>query len=528
MARRRVSAVIAAAAAALLVAVVGGPAQAAPGDVVIISGTVTSDTGEPIAGQFVWATGFPDGFATATTDANGYYELEYTLVGESDWVTVSAGAFSQCEVVGMLSSAGGVTANCMLPTFYHFTISGTATTDDGSPHSAHVSANASDVTGTAYGTGPIQADGSYTVDVQFTLASGAVELRAPDGTVVAVFSEYADGDSFTGYDFTYHAMPTWDPYLATVTGTVTDKKGKPIEGATVAVGQGGPMDATVTTAADGTYVIDVETYWEEESADGSDYVVRIDGVVVEYIENLAPESTTMVDYRVGKTRVFTPWLTDTIETPWGDLVEVDILKRSNAGGSSQVAVCNGEMCLVGAFEGRNVSYEGQSPFDAFGMNFLLFSQSVNGQTTWWRADLTQYYAEATTFAPGRPDGTAWFDFQGDGPSDFVVWGDHAGQTTVSVWPAYDGAGVVTSEVIAGRFVSAEHLDLNAADGDELVLVTRTGNTYTVTLLPSYGEAPETVATGKGKPTVEFLDPDGDLVFDIVVTYPDRHKHRHHC
>jgi hypothetical protein len=200
---------------------------------------------------------------------------------------------------------------------------------------------------------------------------------------------------------------------------------------------------------------------------------------------------------------------------------VDVERKFNADGQVEWAFCTVVVCQGTVFGTKKTQYLGISPADAFGIRFMLFRDTSDGQSQWLRVDPPQVFLSQATFGPKRLDGYEWFDFQGDGPADLVAWADADGVTTVWTWSAYDGSDLPTSQQIQGRFVSAEHRNLDAAGGDELILVTRTGKNYTVTLIPTRSDEPVTVATGRGNPTVTYVDPDGDQVFEIVATFPGR-------
>jgi hypothetical protein len=53
-----------------------------------------------------------------------------------------------------------------------------------------------------------------------------------------------------------------------------------------------------------------ETWWNEELFDGSDGFLAVDGVRVALLNDMEPDATYTVDYRVGKTKVFEPYLSD--------------------------------------------------------------------------------------------------------------------------------------------------------------------------------------------------------------------------
>lgn len=533
MAIRRPITVLVALLSALLFGFVGAPAQAAVGDVVTVSGTVTDSNGNPIPFAYVALTTFPGGgHAFAFTDNAGFYQFDYTMVadGEAGYVSTSTMG-AQCDPVGVLSGPASLTVNCVVPTIYHLTVSGTATTDNGKPFGASNFVYAQDSLGLGrvVGMGSIAADGTYLIEVGYQAGVDSIDIIAPDGSLVTSLTGFADGDVYSGVDFTYHPVVDYAPYPVTVHGTVTDKKGRPVAGAQVVYGFGGLNDTGfATTAADGTYAIDAETWWNEETLDGSDAFVVVNGVRVAFLENIAPDTDYAVDYRIGKTRVFEPFLTDVDLYGDGSYL-VDVERKIDADGTAEWAVCGGDgVCQGAVFGTKKAEYVGLSPADAFGITFMVFRDTSGPEAQWLRVDPPQVYLSKATFGPKKLDGQAWFDFQGDGPSDLVAWADANGQTSVWTWSAYDGAEEVTTQTVAGKFVSADHLDLDAAGGEELVLVTREGKNYTVSLVPSHLEDAVTVATGRGEPTVTYEDADGDGQFDIVVTYPDRHKHRHHC
>lgn len=519
----RVRAAVAALAAIVIAGVLAVPAQAAVGDIVTVTGTVTDSDGQPLAGVSVYMSSFPaGGFGYAMTDSNGAYQIDYTMVADTETPYFSAGVMNaRCDSLGTLTGAASVTVNCVVPIYEHLTVSGVATTDNGkAPNFEFV--NASDSQGTTGGSGFIGADGTYSIAVDYPKGATEIFITAPDGQRVATLTGFADGDVITGIDFTYHPAATWDPFPASIVGKVTDKKGKPVAGATVGFGMGKEPSATVTTGADGTYALDIETYWNAEVADGTDGFVTVNGTLIDFVENIAPDSATTVDYRIGKSPVFEPFASALDMRGDGSLL-ADLFRKVDKDGAAEWAACVEWSCTGAAFGTKKTELFGVSPIvNNAGSTFIVLRDATGGTASWLRIDPDLGYADRASFGPKTLDGYSYFDFQGDGPVDLVAWADAAGQTTVWTWGANDGGVGVVSTSVAGKFVSAEHLDLDAAGGEDLVIVTRLGKSYTVWSLASSNSEPVQVATGRGEPSVTYTDADGDGVFDIVVAYPDRH------
>ncbi|NTV39745.1 MAG: carboxypeptidase regulatory-like domain-containing protein, partial [Demequinaceae bacterium] len=475
-----VRAAVAALAAIAIAGVLAVPAQAAVGDIVTVMGTVTDSDGQPLVGVSVYMSSFPaGGFGYATTDSTGAYQIDYTMVADSEMPYLSAGVMNaQCDSLGLLTGAASVTVNCVVAIFEHVTVSGTATTDNGkAPGSDFVNASGPD--GTTYGSAFIGADGSYSMDVSFARGATEIYIAAPDGQRVATLTGFADGDVITGVDFTYHPAATWDPFAASIVGKVTDKRGKPVAGAEVGFGMGKEPSATVATGADGTYVLGIETYWNAEVADGTDGFVTINGVLVDFIADIAPDSATTVDYRIGKSPAFEPFAAGLDMRGDGSLL-ADLWRKVDKNGSAEWAACSDWACTGASFGTKKTALLGVSPIISHsGSTFIVLRDTTGGTASWLRIDPDLGYADQATFGPKKLDGYAYFDFNGDETDDLVAWAGVAGQTTVWTWGANDGGLGVVSTTVDGRFVSAEHLDLDAAGGDDMVVVTRHGNTYTV-------------------------------------------------
>jgi len=515
----RVRAAVAALAAIALAGLLAVPAQAAVGDIVTVTGTVTNSDGQPLAGVFVNVTSWtPFGSAGAMTDADGHYEALFTLGAESQLLHVAAGApTGVCDAIPTMTGTATVTSNCVIPIYERLTVSGVATTDNGKTPD-HASVNASDAHGTTWSSGFIGADGSYSITVNYPRGATEIFLTAPDGKRVATLTGFANGDVITGIDFTYHPAPTWDPFPATITGKITDKKGKPVAGSQVGFGTGKEPASTVTTGADGTYVLDIETYWNAEAADGTDGFVTVDGVLVDFMENVAPNSSTTVDFRSGKSHVFEPFAAGLDMRGDGSLL-VDLLRKVDKDGSAEWAACSEWACTGASFGTKKAELLGVSPIISnSGSTFVVLRDATGGTASWLRIDPDLGYADKATFGPKKLDGYAYFDFNGDETDDLVAWAGEGGTTTVWTWGSNDGGVGVVSTSVAGKFVSADHRNLGGVGGDEMVVVTHQGKTYTVWSLASAASAPVVVASGRGVPTVTYVDTDGDGVLNVVVTF----------
>jgi len=515
----RVRAAVAALAAIVIAGVLAVPAQAAVGDIVTVTGTVADSDGVPLAGVFVNVmSSEPFGWAGSTTDVNGNYEAQFILQADSQEIRVWVNSpVATCDVIARVTETATVTSNCVIPIYEHLTVSGVATTDNGKVPD-HASVNASDAHGTTWSSGFIGADGAYSIVVSYPRGATEIYITAPDGQRVATLTGFADGDVVTGIDFTYHPAATWDPFPASIVGKVTDKKGKPVAGAEVGFGMGKEPSSTITTGTDGKYVLDVETYWNEEAGDGTDGFVTVNGVLVDFIEDIGPDSATMVDYRAGKSPVFEPFAAGLDMRGDGSLL-VDLLRKVDKDGAAEWAACSDWACTGATFGTKKAALLGVSHIiSQSGSTFIVLRDTTGGTASWLRIDPDLGYADQVTFGPKKLDGYAYFDFNGDETDDLVVWAGAAGQTTVWTWGANDGGVGVVSTTVDGKFVSAEHRNLDGVGGDEMVLVTRSGNTYTVWSLVSATSEPVAVASGRGVPTVTYVDTDGDGVLNVVVTF----------
>jgi len=250
-------------------------ALARPG---FISGTVTDDVGNPIAGADVDAspeTGCCGNYTTTAPD--GSYLLEGLVPGNhrvyayaqgfTDEYWTSTGGTSEYDQAELVWVAEGATTGSIDFSLAGFggAISGIVTDNQGSPvEGATVSAG-----GAGYGSAITGADGIYTIrglpTGEYWVYAGAVNFvgeyyqDTPDYSSATQVS-VTDGATTFGIDFALTR-------LGSISGTVRDEAGNPIQGANVYTSAGN----WATTGSDGSYLVKgliPGNYWVYASAHG--------------------------------------------------------------------------------------------------------------------------------------------------------------------------------------------------------------------------------------------------------------------
>lgn len=517
MSLKHVRAAIAALAAIVIAGVMAVPAQAAVGDIVTVTGTVTDATGAPMAALDL-VVYFDSGAQPVSTGADGVYSVDLTLAAAQTWVSVSPVSWLSgvtCDQGMITSGPAVVTINCAIPNYVHVTVSGVGNTDNGSsPEGQMVTLASAD--NWFLGGGVMAVDGSFSFTAQLRDTVTEFYVSGPDGVRVGPFGPVVDGAEFSGVEFTFHPfVPPVDVDM-TVQGRVLDKKGRPVVGAAVDVA-GGYNGVHTVTDAQGYYTATGQWLWSDEAPTTEPVVVFIDGTIVEYVETLNPYSPTVVNYRVGKTPVYEPFATDLSLTDWA--INTDVYRKVPASGPAEWYVTSDTGRFHFVFGSKKTELVDVLPVNDYaGTQEALLRDVRGGVVQWYRFGPDDGLNEQATFGYPRLDGLEYFDFVGLGGVDVVAWGDRGGATTVWTWGIADGIGDVQSTVLDGNFVSAHHANLNPDLGDEMVVVTHRGQKYTVSLLDSSSSAPVVVSSGRGAPTVTYADTDGDGLLNVVVTF----------
>jgi hypothetical protein len=188
MATRRRFSVLLAVLSVLAIAMAGAPAQAAAGDIVTVTGTLTDSQGAPLA-AFDLVVNSESGAQAVSTGDDGVYSVDLTLAAEQTWVSVSPASWLSgvtCEPGTITSGPAVVTINCAIPNYVYVAVSGVGHTDNGtSPEGQMVTL--SSVDNWYIGGGVMAADGSFSFTAQMRDTVTEFYVSAPDGTRVGPF-----------------------------------------------------------------------------------------------------------------------------------------------------------------------------------------------------------------------------------------------------------------------------------------------------------------------------------------------------
>lgn len=508
----RVRAAVAALAALAMAGLMAVPAQAAVGDTVTVTGTVTDSHGTPLVGQQVTIWLF-SGPLTTVTGADGTYTLEYPATSDPEYPNVNVPG-AQCPFPGPVVAPATVVVNCVVPTMVTVTFQGTATAADGSSLAGqYLSVMDSRY---MYNTqGQIQPDGSFEIVASVPDTSPYLQIWGP-GQPSYQYTGFVDGTVFSGLALTFAPIPEPQDMDMTVTGHVTDRKGKPVAGAQVFV-YNGWVGYNGATDASGDYTVTGAWPWLDGKQTSGPVWVQIDGVTVDLVTDLNPDVPTVVDYRIGKTPVFEPFAMGLAIGYGGKLT--DVYRKVDADKNAEWQVCTDGYCYGFAFGTKKTELVGTMPYDDFAGTHQVLLRQRNGDTyDWYRFGPEDALNEQATFGPLHADGLDYFQFADEAGLSVVEWADKAGETTIWSWAIADGLGGVQAITVPGKFVSADHRNLDGVGGDEMVVVTRTGRTYSVYSIASSTSEPVLVASGRGVPTVTYVDTDGDGVLNVVVAF----------
>ncbi|WP_273837892.1 carboxypeptidase regulatory-like domain-containing protein [Halococcus sp. PRR34] len=205
-----------------------------------ITGTVTDESGAPIAGATVTANA-SDGNYTATTGDDGTYTIEDVPTGTHD-ITASADNYSSATQTVDVPANGTATADFTLAP-ENGSISGTVTASDAGDPVANVTVAAEDGDGTVYNA-TTDDNGTYTIDVPPGTYSVNV-ADTPAGYEAQTIITVGPGEAVTGIDFTVE--PT-NPPTGSIEGTITNGAGTPIEGAHVVDADGDAFNVSTDEA----------------------------------------------------------------------------------------------------------------------------------------------------------------------------------------------------------------------------------------------------------------------------------------
>ena len=306
-----------------------------------LNGTVTNDSGSPVAGATVSATDSGNNYYSTTADGSGEYELEvpagtYTVEADNE-------SYAPTSVDGVGAVVGENTTTAITLNDAAI-VSGTVTDGSGNPVSgATLATYNSDFEG--YQTTQSDAQGNY----EFEVSNGTYVVEASA-------SGYADAEE-SGVSATEGQTTTVDVSLgeaATIGGTVTDGDGNPVASAQVVVHDDGyQVYETATTDAQGKYSIDVPAGTYTVRADKDGYArasAEVDGTAGQ---------TTAQDLALGVPAVITGTVTDSNSNPvQGAFVLVDgggsyYYNTTNATGGYRVDVPAGDYSVT-AFNGSEM------------------------------------------------------------------------------------------------------------------------------------------------------------------------------
>lgn len=503
---------------ALALAALGlAPASAAAGDPITVTGVVTGADGAPVEGAPVnvfHGDGQLDG---AITGADGAYSV--TFAAESDWEWLSVSTFvdgAMCDDPGLVEAPATVVVNCAVPDLVTVTFSGTVVMTNGSsPAGQWVSAN--DASYLFYANAVTEEDGSFTLQIGVPATSAYIEVYGPGGEYLQV-TDFEDGTVFDGLLFESTPWVSPDDMPMTVTGHVTDRKGRPLEGVDVEVFSGYNGFQTTTDAA-GDYTLTGTWPWLDGQLMVDAPFVRIDGQLVDIATGLSPDAPLVVDYQQHRTALFEPYVEDLDMSH--EVGAVDLYRKVRADGSaSWVVFVAGEPQYGFDFGTKKTDFLGVTPPDDFtGVQTGVLRTKVGDTYEWYRFEAYPGMNEQATFGERRLDGVEMFRFSVDGGSNVVAWSDKGGDTTVWSWGLADGLGVQSIEV-PGRVASMQHVDLDGDGADSMVAVTHHGKRYVVTLLPTPVAEPVVIAEGRGAPTLAFEDTDGDGVLEVLANFAE--------
>lgn len=231
-----------------------------------VIGTVTDESGTPIAGATVTANASDDGNYTATTDDDGTYTIENVSVGTHN-VTATKDNYSSATKTVDVPANGSVTANFTLAPS-NGSISGTVTASNTGKPVANVTVAAEDSDGNVYNA-TTNENGAYTIDVPPGTYSVNVAGTPPGYHAESIITVDA-GETVTGVDFTVE--PT-NPPTGTIEGTVTNGAGNPITDAHVVDVDGDAFNVStdetghyeISNLTEGTYALRVKTDTYDDS-----------------------------------------------------------------------------------------------------------------------------------------------------------------------------------------------------------------------------------------------------------------------
>jgi hypothetical protein len=213
-------------AAAILLAACGGDDPIGPGTTATVSGVVSATTGAVVQGATVKI-----GSATATTNAEGEFELQNLPVGNATITTTATGFDPRSESVSL--AAGSNTHDVVLAPTPTASVSGAVSASTGG-----VIAGATVEVGSATATSG--ADGRYEF-ASLPVGNATIVTSAPGFDEVSVSISLVAGPNV--HDVVLTLTPT-----ATVSGVVTSTTGAVIAGASVTI-----ENITATTGADGQF-----------------------------------------------------------------------------------------------------------------------------------------------------------------------------------------------------------------------------------------------------------------------------------
>lgn len=304
-----------------------------------LNGTVTNDSGSPVAGATVSATDSGNNYYSTTTDGSGDYELE--VPAGTYTVEADNASYAPTSVDGVGAIVGENTTTAL-------------TLND----AAIISVTVTDPSGNPVSGATVETYDSNYENFQRTTKdqSGTYELEVANGTyVVEVTASGYASTRKTGVAATEGQTTTLGVALvraATIDGTVTDAQGNPLGSAEVVVHDDGYQTYQVTsTDPQGRYSIQVAPGTYTVRADKGGYARS-----THTVEGTAGSTTTR-DFSLGQPAVITGTVTDSKGSPVtnafvvADDGENYYYNRTNASGGYSIDVPAGDYTVTAQSSG---------------------------------------------------------------------------------------------------------------------------------------------------------------------------------
>lgn len=241
----------------------------------VISGTVTdSVSGSPLSGALVEATSSNHLYsAIATTTSSGQYTLNTNLGTGTYTVQVfEATNHLPTSVSGITATQGQTTTGVNLAPKPSGTITGTITQPNGTPI-AGADVSAFDGTFTFFGSATTNSAGQYQITTNLGTGTYTVEASYETSSNTATGVSVTQGQTTSSINIQLTIAPS-----GTITGKVTDSKGNPIDGASVAAENIATFTSnSATTDSSGDYTIStgLSTGTYNVTAQADEYTLQV-------------------------------------------------------------------------------------------------------------------------------------------------------------------------------------------------------------------------------------------------------------